>query len=105
VIGDPTAAISLTRAVKEAVHNLSRHSKATEASIDIEFQNDLLEILVADNGCGLPEAPSRGRGLKNMRRRAEELGGTLSVSADAGTRLRFSLPLPLKYPESGLAVA
>jgi len=105
VIGDPTAAISLTRAVKEAVHNLSRHSKATEASIDIEFQNDLLEILVADNGCGLPEAPSRGRGLKNMKRRAEELGGTLSVSADAGTRLRFSLPLPLKYPESGLAVA
>jgi signal transduction histidine kinase len=105
VIHDPTAAISLTRAVKEAIHNLTRHSRATEARIEVNFQEDQLGILVADNGRGFPSQPSLGRGMKNMARRAEELGGTLVVSAKEGTKLCFTLPLPLKYPDASCAAS
>lgn len=104
-ITDPTAAISLTRAIKEAVHNVMKHSQATAARIEIHFHKDRLGIQVSDNGRGLPPQPSRGRGLKNMTRRAEELGGTLAVSGNDGTKLDFSLPLPLKYPDGNLAAS
>lgn len=101
--GDATAAISLTRAVKEGIHNLTRHSQATEAKIEIEFGPQHLQILIADNGCGLPEKVRPGRGLGNMKRRAEELGGAFGLRMEEGTSLLFNLPLPLKYPDASLA--
>jgi signal transduction histidine kinase len=97
VVGDVTAAISLTRAVKEAIHNLTRHSQATAGRIEIEFGPRRLNILIADNGFGIPDEVCPGRGLGNMKRRAEELGGTLKIARDEGTLVLFSMPLPLKY--------
>lgn len=102
ITGDATAAISLTRAVKEAIHNLTRHSQASEASIEISFAARSLRILVADNGCGLSEQARPGRGLGNMKRRAEELGGSFSINVQEGTSILFNLPLPLKYPDASL---
>ena len=102
ITGDATAAISLSRAVKEAIHNLTRHSQASEARIEIEFDADHLRILIADNGCGLPEKVRAGRGLGNMKRRAEELGGSCGISTSEGTSVLFNLPLPLKYPDASL---
>ena len=104
-ITEPVAAISLARAVKEAVHNITRHSRATEARIELDFRQDQLEIRVSDNGRGLPVPLSGGRGLKNMTRRAEELGGRLTVSGDCGTILHFTLPLPLQYPHADLTAS
>ncbi len=103
-IGDVTAANSLTRAAKEAIHNLTRHSQATEACIEIDFEPQRLRIVVADNGCGLHPRAKPGRGLANMRRRAEELGGSLEIAAEEGTKICFSIPLPLNYPDIGLVV-
>lgn len=105
MISDPAAAISLTRAVKEAINNLTRHSQATEAKIEMEFGAGSLSVLVADNGRGLPATPSAGRGLRNMTRRAQELGGSLAINGDQGTSLKFTLPLPLKYPDIDLVPA
>lgn len=105
VISDPAAAISLTRAVKEALNNLARHSQATEGSVVMEFGSGSLSILVTDNGRGLPATPSAGRGLRNMTRRAQELGGFLAITGDQGTCLKFILPLPLKYPDIDLVPA
>ncbi|QJE96658.1 sensor histidine kinase [Luteolibacter luteus] len=105
VISDPAAAISLTRAVKEAINNLARHSQAKEARIEMEFDKGSLSILVADNGRGIPATPSAGRGLRNMTRRAQELGGSLSIDGNQGTTLKFTLPLPLKYPDIDLVPA
>ena len=104
-ITEPVAAISLARAVKEAVHNITRHSRATEARIELDFRQHQLEIRVSDNGRGLPVPLSGGRGLKNMTRRAEELGGRLTVSGDCGTILHFTLPLPLQYPHADLTAS
>lgn len=105
VISDPAAAISLTRAVKEAINNLTRHAQASEAKIEMDFGSTSLSIVVADNGRGIPGTPSSGRGLRNMSRRAQELGGSLSINGDQGTTLKFTLPLPLKYPDIDLVPA
>jgi len=103
-IQDNPAAVSLLRALKEAVNNLARHSEATRASISVQFQNSTLRILISDNGTGLPHgAHGKGRGLNNMRKRCTELGGTFHIHEGKapfkGLTLDFSIPIPLKYDQ------
>lgn len=84
---------------KEAVSNIARHAEAGRASCRITFEHHALVAVVEDDGRGLPaETQSNGRGgrgLSNMRARAEGLGGRLEVESGpgAGTRLRLVLPL------------
>ena len=111
-IADLPAALSLMRAFKEAMSNLARHSEASRASVRVTFRSRCLGVLVSDNGRGFPENHSSrgGRGLANMRRRMEELGGRLRIRNSGGGRLSFVVPLPLtveavprKHPDSMLA--
>ncbi|MET0645303.1 MAG: two-component regulator propeller domain-containing protein [Pyrinomonadaceae bacterium] len=84
---------------KEAVSNVARHADCRRASCRITFEHHALVAVFEDDGRGLPaEAQSNGRGgrgLENMRARAEGLGGRLEVESEpgAGTRLRLVLPL------------
>jgi signal transduction histidine kinase len=61
-----------------------------------------LLLIVEDTGIGWEARRGNGRGLSNMKRRAEEIGGTLAVSPGKGTHVRVEVPLPLKYPEQGM---
>ena len=90
--------ISLMRVLKEAINNLSRHSNAGRARVHIAFRTRLLGIVIQDDGSGFdPEDLRSGaRGLKNMRRRVEELGGRFKYRSRNGTTLCLTLPLPLK---------
>jgi signal transduction histidine kinase len=91
---DATLADHAEAALREAVSNAVRHSGATTLAINVSVDDDLT-VEVIDNGCGIADdiTPS---GLTNLRRRAEEVGGTLDVQrGDAGgTTLRWSAPLP-----------
>ncbi len=101
-IQDFPAVLSLSRAVKEAITNLARHSGATRATVRLSFRKSRLLVFIGDDGRGFdaaPPVPGSGRGLGNMRRRVEEMGGRFAVSGKRGTRMLFSLPLPLKSPE------
>jgi signal transduction histidine kinase len=71
---------------KEAIHNIVRHSGASEASIHVHTQNGLT-IEIKDNGRGIDlnrQAPFRN-GLSNMRERMESIGGTLLIQNNGGT--------------------
>jgi signal transduction histidine kinase len=84
-------------AVKEAVHNVIRHSGATELQVHILFENRILTIIVRDNGKGFdPTVESEGHGLANMKRRIKSCGGTCSLQsrAEGGTEVRLELFLP-----------
>lgn len=68
---------------KEALHNAVKHARgATQVTIRLSQQADQLCLRVADNAPGpAPATRPGGRGLANMRQRAEAVGGTLRLSA------------------------
>lgn len=84
------------RIVQESLTNVIRHSGATEASVALAEANDELELVVADNGRGLPadEVPLDG-GIRSMRERALLIGAELTWEArpSGGTTIRLSVPL------------
>jgi len=87
--------------IREAVSNATRHAKASEIKITLVRDERAINLSVADDGVGFDpsEAPqgSAGEhlGLDNMRRRAEGIGGHLSIHAEPGHGTEVLLRLPL----------
>jgi signal transduction histidine kinase len=82
--------------VKEALHNVIKHSRATEVNVRVVFDGKWLDISITDNGCGFQSATaSPGNGLVNMNRRIREIGGSCQVESRLGegasVRLRLSI--------------
>jgi signal transduction histidine kinase len=68
---------------KEAVHNLVRHSGATEARIDFRAEHGWLNLTIADNGGGFDLVRNHdGHGLRSMRERARQVNGVLEVAIE-----------------------
>ncbi|WP_406164743.1 PAS domain S-box protein [Streptomyces sp. NBC_00996] len=80
----------------EALSNAARHAHATAVDVSVEVTATELRLQVADNGGGINPAVTRRSGLSNLRWRAEELGGTLTLTSNppAGTVLGWIAPLP-----------
>lgn len=112
----PEKALQVMRIVQEAVANVLKHagartlrlrsgvadgSRAGEAfgshgapPSDLAAAPREVFVAIEDDGRGFAPAAGTGRGLANMRRRAEALGGRLELHSDAsGTRVRLSLAL------------
>ena len=89
--------VALAMTLREAVTNLQRHARATEAQVLLEQDQDgaAVRLSVSDNGRGGDIVP--GNGLGGMRERVEALGGQLRIDArrGQGTRLEVMLPLPM----------
>jgi signal transduction histidine kinase len=79
---------------KEILHNIVKHAKASEVAIRAHDDGKRLIMEVQDNGVGCPTEKAGSQGLRNMRRRAKEIGGTIEVHSipDAGTRVRLEAP-------------
>jgi signal transduction histidine kinase len=76
--------------VREALTNVGRHARATSASVTLAVDDRYCRLEVVDDGEGMGTSPREGGlGLINMRRRAEKLGGqmTLEHPDNGGTRL------------------
>jgi ligand-binding sensor domain-containing protein/signal transduction histidine kinase len=88
---------NLSLVVKEALHNIVKHSAATEVSISVEYMKDKLEVLVADNGKGfvVQERQGTGNGLKNMQKRIADVGGILSIDSMPGRGTRLAIEASL----------
>ena len=99
--GEPTfldnkKELLLFRIVQESMNNIIKHADASEAHISLEYANDNLKMLIADNGRGFElSSPMRtgGSGLSNMLARANMLNGTMDIdSGQRGTTLTFLIP-------------
>jgi signal transduction histidine kinase len=90
----PALGSQLLAVLREAVSNVARHALADSAEVDVVVGSDLLELRVTDDGVGLPAEVSES-GLRNARRRAADLGGTLEVGpvGERGTVLVWRVPL------------
>jgi signal transduction histidine kinase len=97
---------NLFLAFKEALHNVVKHSGATQVNITLVVEAGRFVLTVSDDGRGFMPAdpnsaaapcpvPARGNGLPNMRGRLKEAGGECEVTSkpNAGTQVRFTVPL------------
>jgi signal transduction histidine kinase len=86
--------VAAFRLVQEAVTNAVRHAGAATVTVRLDARPGDLEVVVADDGIGIAEDAAPGVGLRSMRERVAELGGSLEVRADpgGGTRVRAVLP-------------
>lgn len=97
----PRATLQVFRILQEAVANALKHSGGDVISVAIESQPGFaggVRLVVADAGksnAGPPQ-PGSGRGLANMRARAESIGATLSIAAGpaGGVEVILDLPAP-----------
>ncbi len=80
---------------KEAIHNIARHSKASNAYFTLAVERGAVCAKIEDDGCGIRDDDGHGLGLRSMRMRAKELGGSLEIrpASKQGTliTLRFRL--------------
>jgi signal transduction histidine kinase/ligand-binding sensor domain-containing protein len=83
--------------VKESFNNVVRHADATEVHLELACENDRLRLCVADNGKGISKQTAEGgNGLTNLKRRAEDLGGSLEIESRNGHGARLEFVFPLK---------
>ncbi len=83
-------------AFKEAVHNAIRHSQAERIEVSVRVENRRFTFEVSDNGQGFEvDRAKLGLGIKNLKRRAEELRGDCQFysAPHQGTRITFQVPL------------
>jgi signal transduction histidine kinase len=84
--------------VKEALQNIVKHARATAVWLRISATDEGLRIIIEDNGQGFESVPqdALADGLRNMRQRMEEIGGTHQIQSHAGkgTEIIVELPWP-----------
>jgi len=79
---------------KEALNNVMKHAGACKVNLSIRLETNQMAFEVCDDGCGLHEKTTRqtGNGLKNMRKRMEDIGGTIEwVNLEKGLKVVYTL--------------
>ncbi len=97
----PTGAeVVLLRVCQEALANVARHAAASRVDVRLRYTAATVELTVTDDGRGFTGGPAGGPaagagfGLRGMRERLRQAGGTLTVRSapGAGTTVRAELP-------------
>lgn len=95
-------ATSVFRILQEGLTNIARHARATRARVELRTRQNMLFLVIADNGVGITPAQaagSRSLGMIGMRERAWRWGGTLEVASQAGKGTVIELRMPLRNAE------
>jgi signal transduction histidine kinase/ligand-binding sensor domain-containing protein len=84
-------------AAKEAINNIVKHAQATEAWFRLKLESNRVLLEIEDNGRGLAgmNEKSGRNGLRNMRKRLEDVGGNFSISPapKQGAIVRLIVPI------------
>lgn len=95
VAGEPRplpadAEVALLRALQEALANVRRHARASSVRATLAYGGDEVRLTVCDDGAGFtPTEAVDGFGLRGMRARLEQVGGSLVVSSAPGRGTRL----------------
>ena len=95
----PEVSTCLYQVVREALLNVRRHSGANEARVIVWRRARCVEVIISDNGVGLrrrgdPKTNRGGFGLRLMRERVEEIGGSLVLQSVPGQGTRVIARIP-----------
>ncbi|MBT8186391.1 MAG: sensor histidine kinase, partial [Croceitalea sp.] len=91
--------LNLFRMVQELVANVVKHAQATQVSIQLTQHDDLLNIIVEDDGKGFNRAQlnptKRGMGLTNIEKRVEHLEGSFTIDSVLGKGTSILIDIPV----------
>lgn len=91
---------ALVRITQSAMANVVQHAQATRVQVTLTYSDDVVSLDVVDNGIGfdvrvLDHDPPESFGLTAIRRRVEQLHGSLNLESEPGhTALTVSFPIP-----------
>ncbi|PXX08198.1 sensor histidine kinase [Mycolicibacterium moriokaense] len=86
--------VVLLRTAQEAFTNIRKHSQANEVAVALSPVECGVRLSIADNGIGLTDGHADGFGLRGMRARATQVGGTISVSPTPGGGTTVTVEVP-----------
>ena len=106
---EPAVQAQLLRIIQESLANVRQHATATEVRITFACEGDTLEVAIEDNGQGFDPAALHDRqeghyGLGFMRERAEEVGGTVQISASPGRGVKVNVRVPARCAKQTHAI-
>ncbi len=88
--------LGIYRIIQEHLTNIIRHSGATLVQITISQSNDVLSIVIVDNGIGFDTSSIRkGLGITNMITRAEDLNGSFMLHSSPGQGCTLEVNVPV----------
>ena len=86
--------VAAYRIASEALTNVARHAAASQCAVVLRASGSSVLLRITDDGVGGARGTARGTGLSSMAERAEELGGSVTVtSGDTGSCVEAVLPL------------
>jgi signal transduction histidine kinase len=91
---------NLLRIGQEALANATRHARADEIKVDLQFGDGVVRLSVRDDGCGFDvehaaQATSGHFGLAGIRERVQHLGGELSLLSRPGQGSELVVEVPV----------
>lgn len=93
---EPGLRKNLLLILKEAIHNIAKHSKADKAHISVTFGDHCLIVAVKDNGIGISNHDiQNGKGLSDMKKRAEDMRATFSIESVSGKGTNICCFIPI----------
>ena len=90
--------MELFRILQEAFSNARKHARAERVSLSFEKEDSLVRIRIQDTGKGFDPSQPVGEGhfgLRFMRERAEQIGGSLRVDSAPGEGTCVVLEIPV----------
>ena len=87
--------VVLLRVCQEALANVRKHAGADTVTVELRYDPEAVSLEVSDDGAGFdPDRVSCGYGLRGMRTRVAEAGGTLTVRSAPGEGTWVSAVVP-----------
>jgi PAS domain S-box-containing protein len=98
----PDVQTALYRIAQEALNNVARHAKASEARVELRLDDDGVRLEIGDDGRGFDsgtESAGGHFGLHNMRERAQAIGARFAITTGPGRGTVVTVEWPLKEGE------
>ena len=103
---DKRQTAAIFRIMQESLANIVRHARATEVTVSLDLNDQLLSIRIEDNGIGMQpgdRSKTKSFGLKGIKQRIDAFGGTLTIDSrrGGGTALSIQMPMTTRQAASG----
>lgn len=93
---DVNRELVLFRVIQEGIHNIIKHAEASVINISMQYNENSLTLVIADNGKGfqVKQANNLGTGIKNIKKRIQLLNGTCLINSvhNNGTTIHIEIP-------------